>query len=124
MKNTILILAATLIGSIADAQTITSSDHESAIEWMKTHKNKFNEAARPMLVTKSMYAIRDSLSKAKISSDLVILEFSGLEFEQDKLFYADIDYQMNKRDIPFIKYKIVKKPGSIMLIILEGNNSL
>ena len=77
-----------------------------------------------MLVSRSIYAIRDSLSKANISSDLVILEFSGSKFKQDKLFFINIDAQMNKRDIPFIKYKIVKKPRSIMLIGLEGNISL
>ena len=96
-------IAATLIGSVADAQTITPANHESAIEWMKSHRNKFNETVEPMLVSKSIYAIRDSLSKANISSDLVIPDFSGLDFKQDKLFYVKIDCQMNKRDIPFIK---------------------
>ena len=68
-----------------------------------SHRNKFNETVEPMLVSKSIYAIRDSLSKANISSDLVILDFSGLDFKQDKLFCVNIDCQMNKRDIPFIK---------------------
>jgi hypothetical protein len=77
-----------------------------------------------MPVTKSIYAIRDSLSKANVSSDLVVLEFTGSEFKQDKLFFLNIDARMNKKDIPFIKYKIVKKKNSIMLISLEGNNSL
>ena len=124
MKIFILILVSTLPGAFAKAQTITSADQESAIEWLKTHREKINETVEPILVSRSIYAIRDSLSKANISSDLVILEFSGSKFKQDKLFFINIDAQMNKRDIPFIKYKIVKKPRSIMLIGLEGNNSL
>jgi hypothetical protein len=118
------VIVASLISSIAAAQTVTQADHTAALNWLKTHTEAFNSSVKPMPVTKSIYAIRDSLSKANVSSDLVVLEFTGSEFKQDKLFFLNIDARMNKKDIPFIKYKIVKKKNSIMLISLEGNNSL
>jgi hypothetical protein len=60
-----------------------------------SQRKKFNESVDPILISRSIYAIRDSLSKTNISSDLVILEFSGSDFKQDELFFMNLAAQMN-----------------------------
>lgn len=105
------------------ALPVTQKEIEEVRSFLKrSNWNNLNKAVQPVYTTRSLSKMRDSLSKKKVGNTISVVTFLGHALNGDRLTGIHIDSRINKKEIPFSYFKIIKNQYTLTVVELSGTS--